>query len=164
MGKKNPANHLEWRSRDVARLKAFYGAVFGWKFDEPMPGYSMADTGNKEIGAGFMQLAADDQVPPGFSPYIVVDELSDAEAKVTAAGGRVMRSKGEVPGMGWFSVCLDPDNNGVGLWQALPKKERKKAKKAVKKAAKAAKKEAKKAKKAVKQNKKKSKKKATVSA
>jgi hypothetical protein len=148
MGKKNPVSHLEWRSRDASRLKAFYAAAFGWKFDEPMPGYAMADTSNKEVGGGFMQLSADDQVPPGFSPYITVDDLADAEAKVTAAGGRVMKSKGEVPGMGWFSVCLDPDNNGIGLWQDLPKRERKAAKKAVKKAAKKAKKEAKASKKA----------------
>ncbi len=152
MAKKNPVSHLEWRTRDAARLKAFYGAAFGWKFKEPMPGYSMAETGNEEVGGGFMQLAPDDQVPPGFSGYVTVEDLTDSEAKVTAAGGRVMRSKGEVPGMGWFSVCLDPDNNAVGLWQDLPKKEKKKAKKAVKKAAKQAKKAAKQSKKAAKGN------------
>jgi len=151
MGKKNPISHFEWRSRDAARLASFYGEVFGWKFQEMMPGYAMASTGNEEIGTGIMQLKLDDQTPPGTTGYLSVDDLSESEAKVIANGGKVMMSKGEVPGMGWFSVCMDPDGNSVGLWQPLPKKQRlkakKKAKKAVKKAKKAAKKEKKKGKK-----------------
>jgi predicted enzyme related to lactoylglutathione lyase len=25
-----------------------------------------------------------------------------------------------VPGMGYFAVCLDPENNGFGIWETNP--------------------------------------------
>jgi len=155
MAKRNPISHIEWRTRDPERLKTFYGAVFNWKFSEDMPGYTFVDMGGKDIGGGIMPIKPEDQMPTGYGGYINVDDLAEVEEKLIAAGGKVMMSKNEVPGQGYFSVCLDPDGSMIGLWQSLPKKERK----AAKKAQKAAKKEAKAAKKAAKKAEKKAKKK-----
>ena len=129
MAKKNPVNMLEWRTKDSARLKSFYGGAFRWKFDEVDPGhYTMVNTGNDELAGGIFQLA-DEPMPTGVMPYISVDDLGESEQQIQALGGGVMISKHEVPGWGWFSIFTDPDGNVMGIWQDLPKKQRKAAKK-----------------------------------
>ncbi|HZS36021.1 MAG TPA: VOC family protein [Polyangia bacterium] len=145
MAKKQPIVHVEYRTRDAHKLKTFYGSVFEWKFDDVMPGYTMFDAGNKEIGGGIMHMAADQQMPTGVSNYIGVKSLVDTEAKINAHGGKILMSNQEVPGMGHFSVFTDVDGNFVGIFQELDKKTAKKAAKAEKKAKKKEKKKAKKA-------------------
>ena len=148
MAKKHPIVHIEYRSRDSKRLQHFYTAAFGWKFDEPMPGYAMFDSGNKEVGGGIMQLGADQHhMQPGVSNYVGVKSLEESEAKVLEAGGKVLMARQSVPGMGHFTIFTDVDGNMLGMWQPLDKKEAKKQAKAEKKARKAAKKEKKAAKK-----------------
>ena len=50
----NPLCHFELMTDDVARCKAFYGAVFDWKFDdEAMPGYTIVHTGQDPGGGVF---------------------------------------------------------------------------------------------------------------
>jgi uncharacterized protein len=140
MGKKNVVGHVEWRTRDTERLKSFYGKIFKWKFKDAMPGiYTQVSTGNREITGGILQLQAGEQIPTGTSNYISVDDLADAESKILEQGGKVLMSKNEVPGEGWFSVFTDPDGNVMAVWQAMSKKERKAQKKALKAAQKATK-------------------------
>jgi hypothetical protein len=106
--------------------------------------------GSKDVGGGIMPLKPEEQTPAGYGGYISVDDIGQSEEKLVAAGGKIAMSKNEIPGQGWFSICFDPDGSMIGLWQSLPKRERKKAKKQAKKAKKAAKKAQKKAKKALK--------------
>jgi hypothetical protein len=139
MSKKNPISHVEWRSKDAARLQKFYAAVFKWKFsDSGMPGYTMVDFGNKGTGGGIMQLTPEVPAPPGLTNYATVEDLAEHEAAIHAHGGKVMMSNQEIPGVGWFSVFADPDGNSFALWKQAPPP--KKAKKAAKKAHKAEKK------------------------
>jgi hypothetical protein len=37
--------------------------------------------------------------------------------RVKKLGGQVCMPKTAVPGMGYFAVCLDQENNGFGLWE-----------------------------------------------
>ena len=51
----NPLCHFELMASDPNRAKAFYGAIFDWKFDDSsMPGYTLIHTG-AEPGGGFRQ-------------------------------------------------------------------------------------------------------------
>lgn len=140
----NLIQHIEWTTPHSARLRTFFTSVFDWTFREAMPGYTMID------GIGGIFAATDPQMPTMITPYVNVRDLEVTEKKITAAGGRIHKSKQEVPGMGWFSLFSDPDGNIVGLWQPMnPTRQaaaNKPAKKAVKKVAKkASKKTAKKA-------------------
>src|SRR5262245_753869 len=120
MGKKHPFNHFEFRTRDSNKLQSFYGTLFGWKFSDGGPGYTMISTGNDEVGAGIMQLGPDmASAKPGLSGYIHVKSLEDTEARIRELGGNVLASKQEVPGMGHFSVFVDVDGNQMGVWQEL---------------------------------------------
>jgi predicted enzyme related to lactoylglutathione lyase len=153
MAKKHPIVHVEYRTRDTHRLQHFYTSVFGWKFDEAMPGYAMFDSGNKEVAGGVMQLTPESHgMQPGVSNYLGVKSLEESEAKVVEHGGKVLMARQAVPGMGHFTVFTDVDGNVLGMWQPLGKKEQKAAAKAEKQARKAAKKEKKEQKKAKKKS------------
>ena len=140
MAKRNPIVHIEWRSKNSGRLKDFYRSVFRWKFDETMPGYLLADTGAKDVGAGIMQIDAGASVSEGVVSFIEADDLAGVEAAIREAGGNVVSSAQALPGWGRFSLFTDPDGNPLGLWQseASVKAEEKAAKKAEKARAKAA--------------------------
>jgi len=129
---------------DYASCRAFAHVfyVFDWTFHEAMPGYTLIE------GVGGIFDAPDPQMPIVITPYVNVRDLGETEKRITAAGGHIHKSKQEVPGMGWFTLFSDPDDNIIGIWQpmqgAAQKPARKKvAKKAVTK--KSAKKTAKKA-------------------
>lgn len=40
--------------------------------------------------------------------------------KVTDLGGKVIVPKTAVPGVGYFAVCMDTENNPFGLWRTDP--------------------------------------------
>lgn len=149
MGKRTPIVHIEWRSRDAERLKQFYKQAFHWKLDESSPGYALAHTGNKSLGAGIMQIENGSSVSPGVVGFLGSDDLIAAEEAVREAGGQVLTSAQAVPGWGRFSLFTDPDGNRLGLWQSerASRKADKRHEKHAQKQAKAAKKEAKTAKK-----------------
>jgi predicted enzyme related to lactoylglutathione lyase len=109
----NLIQHIEWTTRDAQRLREFYGRIFDWKFREAMPNYTLIE------GLGGIFDAPDPQMPIVITPYVNVRDLGETEAKVTTAGGRIHKSRQEVPGMGWFTLFSDPDGNVIGLWQAM---------------------------------------------
>jgi hypothetical protein len=42
-----------------------------------------------------------------------VDEYAD---KVEKLGGKIIVPKKAVPGMGYFIICMDTENNAFGIW------------------------------------------------
>jgi predicted enzyme related to lactoylglutathione lyase len=128
----NLIQHIEWSTRHVARLRTFFTSVFDWTFREAMPGYTMIE------GVGGIFEAPDPQMPIVITPYVNVRDLDVTEKKITAAGGHIHKSKQEVPGMGWFTLFSDPDDNVIGLWQPMNPMPKKAAKKAARKVAKKA--------------------------
>jgi hypothetical protein len=49
--------------------------------------------------------------------YIDVKSVDEHSTKVAQLGGKVIIPKKPVPGMGYFAVCLDTENNTFGIWQ-----------------------------------------------
>ena len=112
---RNSIQHIEWTTRDPGRLRSFFERLFDWQFREAMPGYTMID------GVGGIFDAPDPQMPLGVTPYVNVTDLVEKERRITAAGGRIHKSKQEIPGMGWFTIFSDPDGNMLALWQPAAK-------------------------------------------
>ena len=110
--------HVEFAAEDPKAASEFYAALFGWKI-EKAPGpmdYWMVQTApeGEGVAGGMMQR----QVPQQqILVYFQVESADEFAAKVTASGGQVVMAKHAVPGMGWFAVCLDPQNNAFALWQ-----------------------------------------------
>jgi len=104
------------------RAKKFYGRLFGWKIN-PFPGasapvgdYWHIDTGGADASpdGGLMK-----RMHPGqtITSYVNVPSVTRFMAKVEKLGGRVCRPKTAVPGMGYFAICQDTENNTFALWE-----------------------------------------------
>jgi uncharacterized protein len=120
--------HFEIPADDIERSKKFYTDLFGWKI-EKWPGmdsgassdmeYWMITTtdgkGNKALGGGMMKRQMPQQ--PNIN-YIDVKSVDEYSSKVENIGGKVVVSKKAVPGMGYFAVCLDTENNAFAIWES----------------------------------------------
>jgi uncharacterized protein len=118
--------HFEVPADDVERSRKFYTDLFGWKI-EKWPGTGAGDLqywtvtttddkGNKaSLGGGMMKGQNPQQQITNFIDVKSVDEYS---SKVEKLGGKVVVSKMAVPGMGYFAVCHDTENNSFGLWES----------------------------------------------
>jgi uncharacterized protein len=111
--------HVELSTSDPEKAKAFYGQLFSWKMEdmEMGPGmtYTMVSPG-EGTGGGIMQQLMPG-APSAWLAYAKVDDVKAATAKAQSLGAQVMKDVSEVPGMGWFSIILDPTGAALGLWQ-----------------------------------------------
>ena len=65
----NPVTWFEIHTADPDRAKDFYGHVFGWEFDDSLPGYTMISQGDgAPIGGG---IAATDGKTPNDVLFLV---------------------------------------------------------------------------------------------
>ena len=117
--------HFEIPADDVARAKEFYRSVFDWQLqDMPEMDYTIVQTtavdenqmptGPGAINGGLMRRS---QETPAPVLTIDVESVDQALKHVEAAGGRVVRPRTEIPGMGAFAYFTDPEGNTLGLWE-----------------------------------------------
>lgn len=125
--------HFELPFDDEARVKNFYSSIFGWDLkDEEMPGgmkYIMATTAPmdettrmpKESGAinGGMMKRMEGMTGPVFA--INVPSIDQYIPKIEAAGGKVIKPKMDVMGMGFYAYVSDTEGNVLGLWEDMKK-------------------------------------------
>jgi predicted enzyme related to lactoylglutathione lyase len=119
--------HFEIPSDDIQRSKKFYIELFGWNIEkwpgsEAMPEeveYWMItttdDKGNKALTGGMMKRKMPEQ--QGITNYINVNSVQEYSAKVEQLGGKVKIPKSPVPGMGYFAICTDTENNTFAIWE-----------------------------------------------
>jgi hypothetical protein len=99
-----------------ARVSAdFYEAVFGWNVsgkDTNRPSFS--DGGGQVAGAWM----TDQEVSrtPGLLPYVYVERIDDAVARVEANGGVILVAP-YPEGNLRVATFRDPAGNVIGLWQ-----------------------------------------------
>lgn len=135
----SPFVHVELATDDVARAKAFYAALFGWKMTDTPMDYTLFSTG-KEPGGGIMKRPP--EAPPGWSIYVGVPDAAAALEKARSLGARVLRDRTLIsPEFGHFAVLQDPTGCVVCLHEAapMPGKAPRKARKPARKARRAAK-------------------------
>lgn len=118
--------HFEIPADDVARAKEFYRSVFDWQMqDMPAMNYTIVRTTEVDeatqmpttagsINGGLMSRSAEAPAPV---LTIDVESVDQALEQVEAAGGRVVRARTEIPGMGAFAYFTDPEGNTLGLWE-----------------------------------------------
>jgi predicted enzyme related to lactoylglutathione lyase len=99
------------------KCKAFYGAVFDWKFDDAsMPGYTLVNTGAEPSGGVFSK--PDEAPGPCINVYFQVDDVDATLGKVTEHGGQVLVPKTAIPNVGYFGMFTDPEGMPVGIMQS----------------------------------------------
>ena len=119
-----PVVHWELMSKDPEKVSAFYERVFGWKIQHrPELNYRIVDTASQGgINGGIIKPPHPEPWPGNMTFYVDVEDLAEYRKKVLEAGGKILIEKQEVPGMGSFSLFMDPENRMVGLWKTATKK------------------------------------------
>lgn len=110
-----PVMHFEIGCRDIARSKAFYGELFGWKFAE-FAGVNMIDPDHAHSMRGHFNSLGHE--PHNYiTIYMTVDDVQAYIDRATKLGGKQLVPPTEVPGAGTFAWIADPDGTIVGLWK-----------------------------------------------
>jgi predicted enzyme related to lactoylglutathione lyase len=113
-----PVVHWEFWSPDTAKLAEFYKSVFDWSPRAiPDLNYTLVETGGTGGINGGMMTPQAGPWPAKLSLYIDVDDLDVYAAKITAAGGKMLVEKMDVPGVGQLSLFEDPDGRVLGMWK-----------------------------------------------
>lgn len=123
--KKKPAANLVWfeiPADEPERAKTFYGKLFGWKMN-PLPhmaDYWHMDTGGADASpdGGLMKRMHPQQA---ITAYFLVPSVTKHIAKVKKLGGDICKPKTAVPGMGYFAICQDTENNTFAIWEMNPR-------------------------------------------
>jgi predicted enzyme related to lactoylglutathione lyase len=108
------AGRFVWReliTPEPAAAAKFYGDLFGWTSKSTaMPGmdYTLLRHGtlNEDVAGAMAPRMAG--VPPHWLPYITVDDVDAAATKIAALGGKVVVPPMSVPGVGRWTVAVDP--------------------------------------------------------
>ncbi len=115
----NRVTHFEIIADDPERLHKFYSTVLGWRFEKwegPME-YWMVYTGE---GAGIDGGMSIRQPDSSTMNTIEIENLDATLVKITDNGGKILDPKRAIPGIGWFAVFMDTDENVFGLMQSDP--------------------------------------------
>jgi predicted enzyme related to lactoylglutathione lyase len=51
--------------------------------------------------------------------YIASDDIEVDLKQVEKLGGKVLHSKAEIPGMGWYGIFQDPTGNVLALYTSM---------------------------------------------
>jgi uncharacterized protein len=122
---------------DPEAAVGFYGAFFGWEFENAMPagsdgkyyiarhevtgGWSLFDQSGDSRGGDVAALGSIPEAAPPFAmwnSYFWVDSADEAAAKVRAAGGSIVREPLDFGDACRIAVCSDPEGVAFGVWEA----------------------------------------------
>lgn len=110
-----PITWFELHTADPTRAKEFYGSVFGWTFDDSMPGYTMIRLGEgAPIGGGLVDNRG--EYPSDAIFMVQVPDVAAAIDATRAAGGSVIADAQSMPTGLTFGYVANPDGAVFGVW------------------------------------------------
>jgi len=103
-------NTLCWNelmTPDIERAREFYKNLFGWNL-KVTPEYTEISVGSTGVG-GMMHITPEMQgMPTAWTPYICVADADATVEKIKSGGGKIYMGPHEIPNVGRFAVCADP--------------------------------------------------------
>jgi uncharacterized protein len=119
----NEPGALSWNelnTRDLGAAKAFYGAVFGWTFEDndmgEMGSYTSINLNGNMVG-GMLDMAGrgvPSEVPAHWQVYFAVEDTDATVEKAKSGGGSVMVEPLDIPA-GRFAILTDPHGASFGV-------------------------------------------------
>ena len=104
-------DYLELPATDLTATKRFYGAVFGWRFEDYGPEYTSFQDGR--MNGGFYQVPS---VSPGGALLVLYSrDLEASLERVRQEGGRIVKEPFSFPGGRRFHFA-DPSGNELAVW------------------------------------------------
>jgi predicted enzyme related to lactoylglutathione lyase len=135
----NRVVHFEIEAKDKERAKKFYAQAFDWEMDQQgknMGGYIVVKTGEttgklKDMGINGGIFQREKKELNAYSCVIGVEDIDKTIKDIKAAGGKVyddnktpdgkpLGEKMDIPGVGIYAKCDDPEGNRFTLLQPSP--------------------------------------------
>jgi predicted enzyme related to lactoylglutathione lyase len=98
---------------DLPRARDFYGALFGWSFEEASSGYLLARNEGQPV-AGLARLDRAD-ASSHWLPLVSVPDVDRAAQLAAQRGGETLLAPFELPGRGRIAVVRDPLGAAFGV-------------------------------------------------
>ncbi len=100
----------------------FYGGLFGWEFENVIPGegpgkYLIGRIRGGDVGAISSPPPEGEPPPIAWNSYIWVDSADETAAKVSAAGGTLLMEPADVFDAGRIAVFADPEGAVLSIFQ-----------------------------------------------
>ncbi len=103
-------DYLEFAVASIDAAKAFYGQAFDWSFQDYGPDYCEFRDGR--LSGGFFHGTAQ---PGGALVVLYSHDLAATQARIEAAGGRIVRQVFDFPGGHRFHFA-DRDGYELAVW------------------------------------------------
>jgi predicted enzyme related to lactoylglutathione lyase len=120
----NRVVHFEIHADNPARAQAFYETVFGWQFQQFGDEYWLITTGPDDqpgINGGMLQrrsaITGSDVI--AYVCSIDVESLDDTLATIKQNGGEQVVDAVDIPNVGTYAYCRDPELNVFGVMQPV---------------------------------------------
>jgi predicted enzyme related to lactoylglutathione lyase len=117
----NRVVHFEIAVDDPEQIVKFYSNVFGWKFEKwqgPFD-YWLITTGDDTepgINGGLNRNLGTNQI--GTINTIAVESVDSTIKKIVKNGGKVIREKTAIPGVGYLAYCEDSAGILIGIMES----------------------------------------------
>ena len=113
---------VELMSGDLPNALKFYGEVVGWKTHEMQVGdiqYTCLAAPDAKDGAavGGAMTKPEPHIPDHWLPYVAVNRVDEKHAEALKLGARACVPPTEIPGIGRFSVLIDPQDAVFAIYQ-----------------------------------------------
>jgi uncharacterized protein len=107
----NQIDYIELPATNIADTKQFYRAAFGWSFEDYGPDYASFFDGR--MTGGFTT----ERKAPANAALLVIyaKDLNNAQEKLKAAGGKIVKDTFSFPGGRRFHFT-DPNGNELAVW------------------------------------------------
>jgi uncharacterized protein len=122
MDKPNAVGWFDLYVEDMDRAAAFYESVFQQRLeriDDPTGETVMrsfpANMGAPGAAGALVKSRHARPGPGGTMLYFSVQDCVVEQARVAAAGGKVLRPKFSIGQFGWVALCVDTEGNVFGL-------------------------------------------------
>src|SRR5262245_1549001 len=92
--------HVAINADDLAATRSFYERLFGWSFEEYMPGFIRARDVGVDVAAIQERRALLDVPTNALEVTVEVDDVGAAVDAAIAAGGAVAMPPAQIPGVG----------------------------------------------------------------
>ncbi len=113
-----PFVHLELNTPDLAKAKTFYGALFGWQFqDMDMGPAGTYSTFKPDAGPGGGMTSMPGH--HGWLAYVGVEDIHTATDKAASLGAAITVNSQEIPQVGWMSILTDPTGVTIAIFQPM---------------------------------------------
>jgi uncharacterized protein len=106
-------------TKNVDASKRFYGALFGWRFEDTKRGdkpYVIARIGSDPV-AGLVDVSSMADAGPQWLSFMAVANVDQTVGRVKAADGKVLIEPREIASIARAAIVADPQGAPLGLAQ-----------------------------------------------